>query len=122
MSTRTLMFFMAPVCALALNGCGGRPAVKENFAAETPYSAKVKGPGEAVCWSVKRAFLTQGYMLERGSDTLVMTGYKDSQKDEDTNETLRMQATCVDNRDGTSTVFATASREVNKLQSVGYST
>jgi hypothetical protein len=28
----------------------------------------------------------------------------------------------VDNRDGTSTVFATASRELSKLQKVGYST
>src|SRR5262245_59979590 len=102
MSTRTLMFFAVPLCALGLAGCGGGKAVEEDFAAETPYSGKVKGPGEAVCWSVKRAFLTQGYMLERGSDTLVMTGYKDSQKDAETNETLRMQATCVDNRDGTS--------------------
>jgi hypothetical protein len=120
MTPRTLL--VLPIAALVLAGCGGKKAVKEDFRADTPYSQKVAGPGEAVCWSVKRAFLTQGYMLERGSDTLVMTGSKDSQPDEDTNVTLRMQATCVDNRDGTSTVFATAAREVSKLQSVSYST
>jgi hypothetical protein len=112
----------ALLALLALGGCGGKPAVKQEFRADTPHSQRVTGPGEAVCWAVKRAFLTQGYMLERGSDTLVMSGYKDSQSDEETNVTQRMQATCVDNRDGTSTVFATASREVSKLQKVGYST
>ena len=122
MTTRSLMFFAAPLCIAALTSCGGKAPVKEEFRADTPYSQKVAGPGEAVCWSVKRAFLTQGYMLERGSDTLVMTGYKDSQLDEETNLTMRMQATCVDNRDGSSTVFATASREVSKLQKVSYST
>lgn len=120
MTPRTLL--VLPLAALVLAGCGGKKAVKEDFRADTPYSQRVSGPGEAVCWSVKRAFLTQGYMLERGSDTLVMTGSKDMQHDEETNVTLRMQATCVDNRDGTSTVFATAAREVSKLQSVSYST
>lgn len=112
----------APLLALALAGCGGKAPVKQEFRADTPFSQVVKGPGEAVCWSVKRAFLTQGYMLERGSDTLVMTGSKDMQPDEETNVSQRMQATCVDNRNGTSTVFATASREVSKLQKVSYST
>ena len=121
MTTRTLMFLAAPICIAALASCGGKAPVKQEFRADTPYSQKVAGPGEAVCWAVKRAFLTQGYMLERGSDTLVMTGNKDSQVDEETNISQRMQATCVDNRDGTSTVFATASKEVGKLQKVGYS-
>jgi len=117
------LILCAPLAAtLVLASCGGKQPVKEEFRADTPYSQRVAGPGEAVCWAVKRAFLTQGYMLERGSDTLVMTGTRDSQPDEDTNVAQRMQATCVDNRDGTSTVFATASREVSKLQKVGYST
>jgi len=60
-------------------------------------------------------------MLERGSDTLIMTGTKDTQPDDETNITLRLQATCVDNRDGSSTVFASAAREVSKLQKVGHS-
>ena len=118
---KMLLGFALPAL-LALGGCGGSKPVKPEFRADTPYSQRVKGPGENVCWAVKRAFLTQGYMLERGADALVMSGYKDTQSDDETNITQRMQATCVDNRDGTSTVFATASREVSKLQKVGYST
>jgi hypothetical protein len=119
--TKVLLALVLPAL-VAIGGCGGKKAVKEEFRADTPYSQRVKGPGENVCWAVKRAFLTQGYMLERGADALVMSGYKDTQRDEETNVTQRMQATCVDNRDGTSTVFATAAREVSTLQKVGYST
>jgi len=104
---------------VALAGCGKKQLYRdETFKSDTPFSAKVKGSGEVICWSVKRAFLTQGYMLERSSDTIIMTGTEDSQPDEETNITLRMQATCVDNRDGTSTIFASATEEVSKLQSV----
>src|SRR5262249_60510179 len=76
----------------------------------------IQGSGEVVCWSVKRAFLNQGYMLDRSTDT-VFVGTKEFQPDEETNVTIRLQTTCADNRDGTSTVFATASREESKLQS-----
>jgi hypothetical protein len=86
------------------------------FPAQTQFSKKVAGEGEVVCWSVKRAFLTQGYMLDRSSDPVIVTGTKDIQTDDKTSETLRMQATCVDNRDGSSTVFASAAHEVNALQ------
>ena len=89
----------------------------EKFTAETPFSKKLRGSGEAVCWSVKRAFLTQGYMLERSSDPVIVTGTKDVQEDE-TNETLRLQATCVDNHDGSSTVFSSATYEVSELERV----
>lgn len=119
---KVLLAASVALASLTIAGCGGKKVVKEEFSADTPYSQRVKGPGENVCWAVKRAFLTQGYMLERSADSLVMSGYKDQQTDEETNVTQRMQATCVDNRDGTSTVFATASREVSKLQKVGYST
>jgi hypothetical protein len=99
-----------------LSGCASHPVYKdEKFAENTPYSKKMGGSGEVVCWSVKRAFLTQGYMLERSSDPVIVTGAKDVQNDE-TNETVRMQATCVDNHDGTSTVFSTATYEVSSLQ------
>jgi len=118
-STWMLLHLFA--AAIALSGCGKREMYREEFRADTPFSARVKGSGDVVCWSVKRAFLTQGYMLERGSDTLIMTGTKDTQPDEETNITLRLQATCVDNRDGSSTVFASAAREVSKLQKVGHS-
>lgn len=116
------------LCLLALTagltGCGSREAARKNpeaFSQDTPYTTRVTGRGEDVCWSVKRAFLTQGYMLDRGADTLVMSGTKESQPDEDTNVSLRLQATCVDNRDGSSTVFATATRETSKVQRVGHS-
>jgi hypothetical protein len=103
--------------AVALVGCASRPVYQtESFPAETHFSKKVRGTGEVVCWSVKRAFLTQGYLLDRSSDPVIVTGTKDVQSDDETNESLRLQATCVDNRDGTSTVFASATHEVNKLQ------
>ena len=115
--------FMSFVLVMALTACGGRQSTKQaEFRADTPFSARVQGQGEDVCWSVKRAFLTQGYMIDRGSDAMIMTGTKDTQPDEDTNISLRLQATCVDNRDGTSTVFASAAQEVHKLQKVSYST
>ena len=99
-----------------VSGCGSHPVYQdEKFAEKTPYSRKVDGSGESVCWSVKRAFLTQGYMLERSSDPVIVTGTKDVQNDEK-NETVRMQATCVDDHDGTSTVFSTATYEVSTVQ------
>jgi len=107
----------------AISGCGKREMYRqEAFNAVTPFSAKIAGRGQEVCWSVKRAFLSQGYMLDRGGDTLIMTGTKDYQPDDETNVALRLQATCVDNKDGTSTVFASATRETSKMQSVGHST
>jgi hypothetical protein len=109
------------IAAIAISGCGKREMYREEFRADTPFSARVQGSGEVVCWSVKRAFLSQGYMLDRGSDTLILTGTKDTQPDDETNITQRLQATCTDNRDGSSTVFASATREVSKLQRVMHS-
>ncbi|HYD58650.1 MAG TPA: DUF2242 domain-containing protein [Burkholderiales bacterium] len=103
--------------AVLLAGCASRGAMEEQaFSPKTQFSKKIRGSGEVVCWSVKRAFLSQGYMLDRTADPVIVTGVKDLQPDEDTQESLRLQATCVDNRDGTSTVFATAAHEVSKLQ------
>lgn len=108
---------IAVVSAIALAGCASRAAYHdEAFSPKTQFSKRVKGSGEVVCWSVKRAFLTQGYMLDRSADPVIVTGSKDMQRDDDTQESLRLQATCVDNRDGTSTVFASAAHEVSKLQ------
>jgi hypothetical protein len=118
---------MACLCALAgvtaLPGCAKKETYRpEEFKPNTPFSQRIPGRGKEVCWSVKRAFLSQGYMLDRGGDTLIMTGTKDYQPDSETNIALRLQATCVDNKDGTSTVFASATREISKIQSVGHST
>jgi hypothetical protein len=103
--------------ALVTAGCASRRAYEnEAFSPKTQFSRKIQGDGEVVCWSVKRAFLTQGYMLDRSADPVIVTGSKDIQADDDTQETIRLQATCVDNRDGTSTVFASAAQESSKLQ------
>ena len=110
-------FALAIVISAA--ACSSSPPKKQSeFRADTPFSKKVAGSGDAVCWSVKRAFLTQGYMLDRSGDSAILSGTKDTQQDEKTNVTLHLQTTCVDNHDGTSTVFASAAREVSKLQKV----
>jgi uncharacterized protein DUF2242 len=106
---------LAALLAIALAGCASAPP-KAEFRADTPYSKVIQGSGDAVCWSVKRAFLMQGYMLDRGGESVILIGTKDTQPDDDTNVTQRMQTTCVDNHDGTSTVFATATRETSRLQ------
>src|SRR5712671_5314832 len=117
-AVNVLSYVNCAAMAVAVAGCASKPVYRdETFAAETPFSKKVKGSGEVVCWSVKRAFLTQGYMLDRSSDAVIVTGTKDVQSDDKTNEMLRLQATCVDNRDGTSTVFSSANYEVSRLQS-----
>src|SRR5262249_32220132 len=76
------------------------PLRKEaSFRPDTPYAAKVVGRGEDVCWSVKRAFLTQGYMIDRGgSDTLIMSGTKGGQTDDETKVSPALQPTRRGNR------------------------
>jgi|SRR5579872_1492678 len=92
------------------------------FTAAAPFSKTIAGSGDSVCWSVKRALLSQGYMLERAPDSGVLTGTIDSQPKPKMNETIRLQTTCADNRNGTSIVFATASREENRLQKMKQTT
>jgi hypothetical protein len=108
----------------ALGGCasGRHDKASERFSANAPFSKTISGSGDSVCWSVKRALLSQGYMLERATDSGVLTGTVDSQPKPKLNVTTRMQTTCADNRDGTSIVFATASREESQLQKMKQST
>jgi hypothetical protein len=117
---------MAVIAVVALaGGCasGRRHDVsKGNFTSQEPYSKAIAGPADAVCWSVKRALLSQGYMLDRSTDSGVLTGTKDYQPEPKLNITLHMQTTCADNRDGTSMVFVTASREDSQLQRMKQST
>ncbi len=107
------------VMTSAILGCSHQKEVyrEEAFRGDAPYSKTIAGAGDTVCWSVKHAFLSQGYMLERSNDAAVLTGTKDFQDTSSVNVTLRLQTTCADNHDGTSTVFATAVQETNKLQS-----
>jgi hypothetical protein len=108
--------------AAAVTGCATKHDTRGPFVASAPFSKTIPGSGDAVCWSVKRALLGQGYMLERSSETGVLTGTRDSQPTEKMNVTVRLQTTCADNRNGTSIVFVTADREVSKLQRMKQST
>jgi hypothetical protein len=97
-------------------------AARAPFTGAAPFSKTVLGSGDAVCWSVKRALLGQGYMLDRSSEPGVLTGTRDYQPSDKINVTVRLQTTCADNRDGTSIVFATAEREESKLQKMKQTT
>lgn len=108
--------------AAAAMGCASKHDTRGPFVASAPFSKTIPGSGDAVCWSVKRALLGQGYMLERSSESGVLTGTRDEQPEEKTNVTVRLQTTCADNRNGTSIVFVTAEREVSKLQRMKQST
>jgi hypothetical protein len=112
--------------AALFTGCASsakRDAVaRAPFTNAAPFSKTVVGSGDAVCWSVKRALLGQGYMLDRSSESGVLTGARDYQPSDKINVTLRLQTTCADNRDGTSIVFATAEREESKLQKMKQTT
>ena len=109
------------VAAALLVGCAHHPPPQQ-FTADAPFSRNFAGTGDAVCWSVKRALLSQGYMLDRPNDSGVMTGSRDLQPTPKLNVTTRLQTTCADNRNGTSIVFVTATREQNQLQKMQQST
>jgi hypothetical protein len=104
-----------------LVGCAHQPPPRQ-FTADAPYSRNFSGTGDAVCWSVKRALLSQGYMLDRPNDAGVMTGSRDQQPTPKLNVTTRLQTTCADNKNGTSIVFVTGTREENKLQKMSQTT
>lgn len=108
--------------ALALTGCATKHDTRGPFVGSAPFSKTISGSGDGVCWSVKRALLSQGYMLERSSEPGVLTGTRDYQPEKKVNVTLHLQATCADNRNGTSIVFAAAEREESKLQKMKQST
>jgi hypothetical protein len=109
---------------LAGAGCASHrhDLARDSIKLDAPYSRTFSGSGDVVCWSVKRALLSQGYMLDRPNDSGVLTGTRDFQPQPKMNVTLRLQATCADNKDGTSIVFATAVREDSRLQKMKQST
>jgi hypothetical protein len=110
--------------ALVANGCASRKVdvAQASISAQAPFSRNFQGPGDAVCWSVKRALLSQGYMLDRPNDSGVLTGTRDFQPEPKLNISYHLQTTCADNRDGTSIVFITAEREDSQLQKMKQST
>src|SRR5258706_3274719 len=108
--------------AAAVAGCASKHDTRGPFVGAAPFSKTISGSGDAVCWSVKRALLGQGYMLERSSEPGVLTGTRDYQPESKLNITLHLQTTCADNRNGTSIVFVTAEREESKLQKMRQTT
>lgn len=112
---------MAIFAGILLAGCAHHPPPRE-FTPNAPFSRNFTGSGDAVCWSVKRALLSQGYMLDHPSEAGVMTGSRDEQPEPKLNITTRLQTSCADNRNGTSIVFVTAVREENQLQKMKQST
>ena len=119
-----------PLCLVALTvatfalGCASRKhdLTRDSFSAAAPFSKTIAGSGDTVCWSVKRALLSQGYMLDRPSDAGVLTGTRDYQPNPKLNVTLHLQTTCADNRNGTSIVFVSANREDSRLQKMKQTT
>jgi Uncharacterized protein conserved in bacteria (DUF2242) len=120
-STRIGLVSSLAAAAALQAGCAHHPPPQQ-FTAAAPFSRTFTGSGDSVCWSVKRALLSQGYMLDRPNDAGVLTGLKDEQPKPKLNVTTRLQTTCADNRNGTSIVFVTATREENKLQKMKQST
>jgi hypothetical protein len=111
------------IAAMGLVACASKkPAAQGPFTGAAPFSRAIAGPSDSVCWSVKRALLSQGYMLDRSSEPGVLTGSRDYQPQEKLNVTVHLQTTCADNHDGTSMVFATAERDENKLQKMKQTT
>jgi uncharacterized protein DUF2242 len=110
--------------ALAAGGCAARKVdlAQASISTQAPFSRTFEGSGDTVCWSVKRALLSQGYMLDRPNESAVLTGTRDFQPDPKLNVSYHLQTTCADNRDGSSIVFVTAEREDSRLQKMKQTT
>ena len=126
-SVNTTDRYRAVLLAAATLVCGGCASRKVDVAqasisGQAPFSRTFQGAGDAVCWSVKRALLSQGYMLDRPGESGVLTGTRDFQPDPKLNVSYHLQTTCADNRDGSSIVFVTAEREDSRLQKMKQST
>jgi hypothetical protein len=112
------------VSVIAATGCASRKAdlAEASISTKAPFSRTFQGSGDTVCWGVKRALLSQGYMLDRANESGVLTGTRDFQPDPKLNVSYHLQTTCGDNRDGSSIVFVTATREDSRLQKMKQTT
>ena len=117
-----IALFAAAVTACA--GCASRKVdvAEASISTQAPFSRTFQGSGETVCWGVKRALLSQGYMLDRPGESGVLTGTRDFQPEPKLNVSYHLQTSCADNRDGTSIVFLTAEREDSQLQKMKQTT
>jgi hypothetical protein len=121
---RSAALLAAVLSIPVMAGCASRrhDLASDAISVKAPFSETFAGPSDAICWSVKRALLSQGYMLDRTSEAGVLTGTREFQADPKLNVTVHLQTSCADNRDGTSIVFVTASREESRLQKMKQST
>jgi hypothetical protein len=121
---RCVALLAALASVTALVGCASHKhdVASDAISVKAPFSETYSGSADTVCWSVKRALLSQGYMLDRTADSGVLTGTREFQPEPKLNVTIHLQTSCADNRDGTSIVFVTASREESKLQKMKQST
>jgi hypothetical protein len=118
-------FFLAVAVAGVLAGCGGGTPVKlyksENFQSDAAFSKTIPLPSDIVCRSLKRALLSQGYIIDKtpgSKDSPWLAGTKSWQPEEDVAVTLHLQVTCTHENENSTTVFATAIEEAFKLQTV----
>ena len=116
------------VAVAVLAGCGGGPNVKlyknEDFQSTAAFSKTIPMPSGVVCRNVKRALLSQGYVIEQtpaSKDSPFLTATKNWQPEDDVAVKLHLQVTCVHEGENSSTVFATAVEEAFKLQSINSS-
>jgi Uncharacterized protein conserved in bacteria (DUF2242) len=123
-NTRPCQVALLAVVITACAGCATRKVdvAQASISTQAPFSRTFQGSGDTVCWGVKRALLSQGYMLDRPGESGVLTGTRDFQPDEKLNVSYHLQASCADNRDGTSIVFLTAQREDSRLQKMKQTT
>ena len=123
-NTRPCQVALLAVVVTACAGCASRKVdvAQASISTQAPFSRTFQGSGDTVCWGVKRALLSQGYMLDRPGESGVLTGTRDFQPDEKLNVSYHLQASCADNRDGTSIVFLTAEREDSRLQKMKQTT
>jgi Uncharacterized protein conserved in bacteria (DUF2242) len=123
MNTRCAVGLFAAATLIA--GCASHKhdLARDSLSESAPFSRTLTGSGATVCWSVKRALLSQGYMLDRPDESSnILTGTRDFQPQPKVNVAVHLQATCADNRDGTSIVFVIATREDSRLQKMKQST
>ena len=123
-NTRPCQVALLAVVITACAGCATRKVdvAQASISTQAPFSRTFQGSGDTVCWGVKRALLSQGYMLDRPGESGVLTGTRDFQPDEKLNVSYHLQASCADYRDGTSIVFLTAQREDSRLQKMKQTT
>lgn len=62
---------LVTVSVIAATGCASRKVdlAQASISPKAPFSRTFQGSGDTVCWGVKRALLSQGYMLDRANES-----------------------------------------------------